>query len=132
MLRAQWPLSRGRPVIEVALILAQGGQQITRRLIADTGVGSLHSAIELLLDEHDCLLCGGTPTKRVVLGGAYVGSYPVYALRISIPALGLDETVSVAGLPASPTGFDGIACFRFLNRFSYGNFAAQDQFGLEI
>jgi hypothetical protein len=84
MLRAQWPLSRGRPVIEVALILAQGGQQITRRLIADTGVGSLHSAIELLLDEHDCLLCGGTPMKRVVLGGAYVGSYPVYALRISI------------------------------------------------
>jgi hypothetical protein len=27
--------------------------------------------------------------------------------------------------------FDGIACFRFLNRFTYGNFGDPGQFGLE-
>jgi hypothetical protein len=27
---------------------------------------------------------------------------------------------------------EGIACFRFLNRFTYGNFAGADQFGLEL
>jgi hypothetical protein len=30
-----------------------------------------------------------------------------------------------------PRPFDGIACFRFLNRFTYGNFGDPNQFGLE-
>ena len=101
MARAQWPLWRGRPIIEVTLTLASGGQQVNRRLIADTGAGSLHSSSDLLLDEHECLLCGGTPMKAVVLGGAYVGAYPTYALQVAIPVLGFNETVSVVGLPAS-------------------------------
>ena len=94
---AQWPLSRGRPIIEVTLTLAQGGQPIVRRLIADTGAGTLHSRSELLLDEHDCVLCGGTPMKAVVLGGAYVGSFPAYALQVGIPVLGFNETNSELG-----------------------------------
>ena len=28
----------------------------------------------------------------------------------------------VVGVPSVPTGFDGIACFSFVNRFHYGNF----------
>jgi hypothetical protein len=35
-------------------------------------------------------------------------------------------------VPAYPVGFGGIACFRFLNRFTYGNFGDPNQFGLEI
>ncbi|HUY31727.1 MAG TPA: hypothetical protein VMV69_03030 [Pirellulales bacterium] len=30
-----------------------------------------------------------------------------------------------------PAGFDGVACFGFLNRFTYGNFGDPHQFGLE-
>lgn len=39
----------------------------------------------------------------------------------------------VAAVPANalPTGLDGIAAFRFLNRFAYGNFGAPEHFGLE-
>jgi hypothetical protein len=132
MPRAHWPLSRGRPIIEVTLTLAQGGQPVVRRLIGDTGAGTLYSTSELLLDEQDCLLCGGTPMKAVVLGGAYVGSFPTYALRVAIPALSFNEAVTVVGLPASPAGFDGIAGFRFLSRFTYGNFGSPAQFGLEL
>lgn len=131
MAHVEWPLLRGRPIIEVALTLTPGGQILSRRLIADTGAGALHSGIDLLLDEHDCLFCGGTPMKTVELHGAFVGSHPVYALRVGIPALRFDELVSVVGLPATPTGFDGIACFPFLNRFAYGNFGAAGHFGLD-
>ncbi|MGH7136646.1 MAG: hypothetical protein ACREHD_12965 [Pirellulales bacterium] len=75
MPRVQWPLRQDRPIVEVVLALAQGGQQITRSLLADT--------------------------------------------------------VSAVGVPSPPAGFDGIGCFRFLNRFTYGNFADHGQFGLE-
>jgi hypothetical protein len=36
------------------------------------------------------------------------------------------------GVPYPPPDFDGIACFRFLNRFTYGNFGDKNAFGLEI
>ena len=58
---AHWPLQLGQPVIEVSLTWAQGGQTVVRRLLADTGAGAAHSVFELLMDERDCLLCGGTP-----------------------------------------------------------------------
>lgn len=131
MPRVQWSLSGGRPVVEVILALAQGGQQITRKLLADSGAGDLNAGFELLLDEYDCLLCGGIPLQPVALGGAYKGSYPVYSIGVRIPQLGFQEEVPAIGVPSPPAGFDGIACFRFLNRFSYGNFADRGQFGLE-
>lgn len=131
MPRAQWPLWRGRPIVEVVLTETPCGQKVVRRLIADTGAGSRHSAFELLLDEQDCVLCGARPLKKVMLGGAYVGSYPAYLLRVEVPTLGFNKAVPVVGLPSPPAAFDGIACFRFLNRFAYGNFGSQAQFGLE-
>lgn len=70
MPRDTWALSRGRSIIEVALTLAPGGQLVVRCLIAGTGAGSLRSGIDMLLDEQDCLLCGGTPMKAVTLSGA--------------------------------------------------------------
>ncbi|HJT34900.1 MAG TPA: hypothetical protein VJ783_22930 [Pirellulales bacterium] len=131
MPRAQWPLWRGRPIVEVTLTESPGGQKVVRRLMADTGAGSQHSGFELLLDEHDCLLCGARPVKTVVLGGAYVGSYPAYLLRVEVPTLGFNKALPEVGLPSPPAAFDGIACFRFLNRFTFGNFGSQAQFGLE-
>ncbi|HEV7225831.1 MAG TPA: hypothetical protein VGN42_24205 [Pirellulales bacterium] len=131
MARAQWPLRHGRPIVEVSLALVQGGQRVVRRLLADTGAGDAQSGFELLLPEQDCLSCGGTPLKAVVLGGAYVGSYPVYLLDVQIPMLGFKKAVPAVAVPSPPSGFDGIACFRFLNRWTYGNFGDRTHFGLE-
>jgi hypothetical protein len=113
------------------LTLAPGGQPYPRTLLADTGAGSRTSRAELILDEDDCLLCGGAPDVRVRLRGAYAGSFPTYDLPVQIPALGFNERLLVIGVPSVPPGFDGIACFAFLNRFTYGNFGDPGQFGLE-
>ena len=130
MPRVQWPLRDGRPCVEVVLTLAPGGQPFPRTLLADTGAGSQTSAFELILDEDDCLLCGGIPLPPVTLGGAYVGLFPIYDLPVQLPALGFAQNLRVVGIPSVPTGWDGIACFRFLNRFTYGNFGDPSQFGL--
>jgi hypothetical protein len=131
MPRMQWPLAHGRPCVQIFLTLAQGRHPLPRTLLADTGAGSLISAFEFILDEDDCLLCGGIPLPSVMLGGAYVGSFPIYDLPVRLPALGLDQRLHAVGVPSVPVGFDGIACFGFLNGFSYGNFGDPNQFGLE-
>ena len=118
------------PIIQVVLTLAPGGQKTARNLLADTGAGTSQAAFELLLDEHDCLLCGGKPAQTVHLGGAYTGSFPRYRIRVEIPQLKFDARVFAVAVPNAPTGLDGIACFRFLNRFTYGNFGNYGQFGL--
>lgn len=109
----------------------QGGQPLVRNLLADSGAGSLLSGYELVLDEDDCLLCGGNPMHSITLGGAYTGSFPVYLLPVAISALGFAQNVRAVGVRSMLSGFDGIACFRFLNRFHYGNFGDTALFGLE-
>ena len=131
MARMDWPLRNGRPCVQVVLTLAQGGPSIVRNLLADIGAGSMFSGFELILDEDDCLLCGGNPRDPVVLGGAYAGSFPIYLLPVEIPALGFVKNVRVVGVPSPTVGFDGIACFSFVNRFQYGNFGDRAIFGLE-
>ncbi len=131
MPRAVWPLFHDRPSIRIGLTQAAGGQKTPRYLAADTGAGSMLAAFELILRESDCQLCGGVPAQVVVLGGAYAGSFLIYTLRVQVPELGFDDDVKVAGVPTVPVGFDGIAGFRFLNRFTYGNFGDPGQFGLE-
>lgn len=131
MPHVQWPLHHGRPCIEVELTLGPGGQHLLRTLLADTGAGSQSSAFELILEEDDCLLCGGNPDSPIMLGGAYVGSFPTYDMRVRVPAIGFDQNLRAVGVPTVPAGFDGIACFAFLNRFTYGNFGDAGQFGLE-
>jgi hypothetical protein len=54
----------------------------------------------------------------------------VYSIDVRISRLGFAEAVPVVGVPRVPDGFDGIACFKFLNRFHYGNFGDADHFGL--
>jgi hypothetical protein len=129
---AQWPLLRDRPIIEVLLTQAQGGEQVLRRLVADTGAGTSNSGFDLLLEEQDCLLCGGIPSQDVTLGGAYKGSYPIYLVAVQLPLLGFNQSIPVVGVPSVPAGFDGIACFQFLNRFTYGNSGDNGKFGLEL
>jgi hypothetical protein len=130
MARAQWPLNRDRPVIEIELILALNGQKQTRTLLADTGAGNAQSPFDILLDEHDCLMAG-VPSYTISLGGAYTGAYAVYTVPIEIPLLGYAGDIFAVGVPTPPVGLDGIAGFRFLNRFTYGNFGDPNQFGLE-
>jgi hypothetical protein len=113
------------------LTLAANGKSLARTLIADTGAGSQGAQFQLILDEDDCLLCGGSPLQSITLGGAYVGSFPSYGLAVRIPALSFDQIVRVVGVSKTPLGFDGIACFGFLNQFTYGNLGDGGQFGLE-
>ena len=77
------------------------------------------------------MLGGGIPLSTVTLRGAYAGVFPIYALHVQLPTLGFAKYLRVAGVPAVPGDFDGIACFSFINRFHYGNFGDPALFGLE-
>jgi hypothetical protein len=125
-----WPLRNDRPAVEIQLQLA-GGQHVLRWLVADTGAGTRRDTFELILDEDDCLQCGGVYVHTVRLRGAYDGSFPVYVVDVRADSLNFSEPVNVVGVPSTPRGFDGIACFRFLRRFHYGNFGDPDVFGLD-
>src|SRR5436309_12562628 len=110
MQRVEWPLRHGRPCLQVVLTLVAGGQPFPRMLLADTGAGSQSSGIDLILEEDDCLLCGGFALPSVTLGGAFVGSFPVYDLPVHVPALGFAQNLRVVGVPSVPPGFAGIVC----------------------
>jgi hypothetical protein len=101
-------------------------------LLADTGAGTRNSGFELILDETDCLLCGGNPLQAVTLGGAFIGVFPTYLLAVQIPALGFAKNLRAVGVSSIGSTFDGLACFGFLNRFHYGNFGNAGVFGLEF
>jgi hypothetical protein len=45
-----------------------------------------------------------------------------YDVAVQLPTLGFAKNLRVVGVPSLLAGFDGIACFSFVNRFSYGNF----------
>jgi len=59
--------------------------------------------------------------------------YHVIRGNLEIPALSVARRVRVVAVSdtACPAGMDGIAYFRFLSSFTYGNFGARRQFGLE-
>src|SRR2546430_14567422 len=102
MPRATWPLRQGSPAVRVVLTLRAGNQPLPLFLLAVTAAGNSTSRFELILEESDCLLCGGQPQAPVVLGGAYSGSFPVYQLRVQIPELGFDAPVRIVGVPHNP------------------------------
>jgi hypothetical protein len=129
---AHWSLVNGRPAIQVQLTLSQRGGKTTRTLLADTGAGSIAAPFELLLDEADCILCDGTHTQMVGLGGAFTGLHPLYVMHIELPLLQFAHDLHVVGIATPPVGFDGIACFPFLNRFTDGNFGNPGEFALQV
>ena len=67
----------------------------------------------------------------VSVSGAFSGNHPAFDMNLEIPALGYSGQVVAVGVPYLPPDSDGIACFRFLNRFTYGNFGDKNAFGLE-
>lgn len=126
----RWALRNRRPTIALTLPHARGKR--VRHLIADTGAGSDQATFELLLREADCRGAGEHPPMgQVQLGGAYSGWFNVYLVEVRIARRNFTSLVPVVGVPRVPEGFDGIACFKFLNRFHYGNFGDRDRFGLE-
>ncbi len=129
---AKWPLQNDRPMIQVVLSVMNGGQDVIRGLVADTGAGTRQSIFQLVLAEQDCLQCGGILMGHIQLGGAYSGSFPVYLVNVRIPQLTFDEPVPIVGVSQVPQGFEGIAGFKFLNRFHYGNFGDPDHCGLDL
>jgi hypothetical protein len=131
MARVDWPHRNGRPCVRLVFTLEPGGQASPRNLLADTGAGSSKSVFDLILDEHDCILCGGLPGAAVTLGGAYAGKFPLYDIAVKCPELDFDQHLRAVGVSSVPKGFDGIATFRFLNRFHYGNFGGPELFSLE-
>jgi hypothetical protein len=131
MPRVQWPLWGNRPGVQVVLTLTATGQPLSRTLLANTGAGSRYAPFELILKESDCLRCGGLPLVLRPLRGAYTGHFWVYEIAVQLPALRFAQPLHAVGVPSVPTRFDGIAAFRFLNRFTYGNFGDPGQFGLE-
>jgi hypothetical protein len=129
---AQWPLQNDRPVIQIMLSSLGGGQDPARCLVADTGAGSRQSVFQLILTEQDCRQCGGILMGHVTLGGAYSGLFPVYSVAIRISQLNFDEPVPAVGVSRVPKGFHGIAGFKFLNRFHYGNCGDPNCFGVDL
>lgn len=132
MPQALWPLVNDRPVIQVILTNATSNQPLARVLLADTGAGRNASQFDQILAERDCQVAGGTLQSDVVLSGAVRGVFPRYMLRVRIPMLFWDKHIRVVALPVVPDALDGIACFPFLNRFTYGNFGNPGLFGLEV
>ena len=132
MARATWSLNRGRPAVEIELVERGSSRTHTRRLLADTGAGPNTAPFALLLDEQDCLSFARRAGHLIRLSGAYAGDFRLYLVEFRIPQLNhAAMTTTVVGIARPPKGFDGIAAFRFLNRFSYGNFGHPSQFGLE-
>jgi hypothetical protein len=135
MPRVTWPLEHNRPVVHVQFIETAAGHRETRMLLADTGAGGLYAPFELILRISDCQrYMGLRSSDDVALGGAIIGTYPIYAVRVEIPTLSVARRVRAVAVSdtACPAGMDGIACFRFLSTFMYGNFGDRRQFGLEI
>jgi hypothetical protein len=131
MPRVDWPLLNGRPIIQIVLTESSSGHLLTRTLLADTGAGSILDPFQLILTESDCLNCGGFPYINMSVGGGYAGSYPIYDLSVQIPTLGYLHKLRALAVPTAPPGVEGIACFGFLNQFTYGNLGDPGQFGLE-
>jgi hypothetical protein len=128
---ALWPFQRGRPMVGVEL-LSCSDPFLQRRLMADTGAGTAHSAWDIALSEDDCLRYGEAPAGVVELGGAYSGLFLVYRVDVAVPPLAATRQLFAVALPKAmlPAGFDGFAGLRFLDSFTYGNFGKAGEFGL--
>jgi hypothetical protein len=89
--------------------------------------------MDLILSEADRrrFSVGSEGTLR--LGGAFTGSFPTFWIPVSIPGAGFSSFCVAVAAPSLqlPRQLHGIACFRFLNQFTYGNFGDPDRFGLE-
>jgi len=132
--RQTWLLQNDLPVIEVLLLEPFTGSWESRILLADTGAGPRFSLFEIVLSHADIARFGQQELGEVSVSGALQGRMTVFSLQLQIPRLGVDLSVDALSAPSSSLigGLDGIAAFRFLNSFSYGNFGSPHEFGLEV
>jgi hypothetical protein len=131
MPRAQWSHVRNRPAVELSLVDPLSGQPHKRKLLADCGAGSALAPFELVLTEEDCLRFAIDDGDLIRLRGAFAGEFRTYAVQVRMSELRFSEVLTAVGVEYAPPGFEGIAGFRFLNRFAFGNFGSRDSFGLE-
>ena len=132
MPRVNWPHVRNRPAIEVALVDPLSGNLQMRTLLADSGAGSAFAPFELILPEDDCLLFAVDDGELIRLRGAFAGEFRTYAVPVEVPSLHFTAVITAVGVESVPSGFEGIAGFRFLNRFTFGNFGDNRAFGIEL
>ncbi len=132
--RQSRPLVNSCPAIEVLLREPFTGATSSRILLADTGAGARFGPADLILSPRDIEPFAISQTGSAGTSGALQGQYPVFLMELEMPALGIFCSVRVLSVPATHffPGFDGIACFRFLNSFTYGNFGNPAEFGLEL
>ena len=107
MPRITWPLVNDRPNVRV--ILTSRGQPTTLTLLADTGAGSNKEVFDLILEVRACRQCGFAVGWDVSLSGGYGGRFPLYALRVQVPALRFDADLLAVGVRVVPDSFDGTA-----------------------
>lgn len=85
------------------------------------------------MSESDARRFGRRIIGSSAVGGAILGQFPIWSVEIEIAALRLRRQVSALCVPglSLPHKAEGIAAFRFLNAFCYGNFGDASVFGLE-
>jgi hypothetical protein len=90
--------------------------------------------MDLIVSDVDGGPFGRGPAGTVLLGGAYSGRFPAYWVEVTVPGIGFGGPCVAVAVPVGslPQQLQGIACFHFLNRFTYGNFGDPDRFGLEV
>jgi len=132
--RQTWLLHNDLPVIEVLLLEPFTGSWESLTLLADTGAGPRFSPFEIVLSHADIARFGQEESGFAGVSGALQGQFRVHRVRLQIPSLRVDLAVDALSAPSSSLigGLDGIAAFRFLNSFSYGNFGSPYEFGLEV
>jgi hypothetical protein len=134
MCRVCWPLVNERPVIQVTFLGTEDGQEYIRTLLADTGGGRRNSHWDVILSVNDCRLFGLDQAGMAHLVGAYTGDFPMVSVQAALPALPVIRELVAVAVPSDQVrpGTDGLAGFRFLSAFHYGNFGDPEQFGLEL
>jgi len=132
--RQTWLLQDDLPVIEVLLLEPFTGSWESRTLLADTGAGPRFSPFEIVLSHADIARFGQQELGEAGVIGALQGRLTVFSVQLQIPRLGVDISVDALSAPSLSMlgGLDGIAAFRFLNSFFYGNFGSPYEFGLEV
>jgi hypothetical protein len=132
MPRVLWPLRHDQPCVEIVLPLGTSGQEVVRHLLADTGAGTVRAGFELILAEADCLQAGASSRKGLPWEEPSWAPTLCTSSAFGFRVWRLTTASAQLGLPALPPALEGLAGFRFLNRFSYGNFGNPSQFGLEL
>jgi hypothetical protein len=99
MPRVLWPLLHGRPRIEICLNQYSNGQRLVCDLLADSGAGSQHAAFDVILEESDCLACGGQHAMSVQMRGAFSGMHSIYLVRVKVPQLAFDHQILAVAFP---------------------------------